>query len=134
VSTAAANQELSSKSAAFDKLVVQERDVQNKLQDLGDEKKTQEHLLESTRKMLSEWEYSSSVMISSAVAHVAVLSKSYTPDLDIELLHRDYPFDDDDKWDTLIDSMYDIAQHFVSQYDFSIVNDQDDKGSPGAQA
>jgi hypothetical protein len=61
-----------------------------------------------------------------------MLLKRYTPDLDRELLHRDYQFDDDEEWDALIDSMYDTAQHFVSQYNFSVVNDQDDKGSPGA--
>jgi hypothetical protein len=78
-------------------------------------------MLESTRKMLSEHDYSSSVMISSMVAHAVALLKSYTGDLDLELLHRDYPFDDDEEWDTLIDSVYDIAQHFMSQYNFSIV-------------
>jgi hypothetical protein len=29
--------------------------------------------------------------------------------------------------------MYDTAPYFVSQYDFSMVNDQDDEGSPGVQ-
>jgi hypothetical protein len=28
--------------------------------------------------------------------------------------------------------VYNIAQHFVSQYDFYAINDQDDNGSPGA--
>jgi hypothetical protein len=89
--------------------------------------------LESTRKMLFRCEYSSSAMISSAVAHAVTLLKSYTPDLDTKLLCRDYPFDDDEEWDVLIDSMYDTAQHFVSQYDFSIVNDWDNRGSPGVK-
>jgi chromosome segregation ATPase len=119
-STTDTNQELPSKSAAFDELAVQERDAQNKLQVIGDEKKTQE---QSTRKMLSKQEYSSLAMISSIVAHVVVLLKSYTPDLDTELLRRNYPFDDDDKRDALIDSVYDTAQHFVSQYEFSVVHD-----------
>jgi hypothetical protein len=106
--------------------------AQNKLHALGDEKKTQEQLLESTRKMLSEHDYSSSVMISSVVAHAVPLLKSYLSDLDIELLQQDYPFDDDEERDALIDSVYDTAQHFMSQYDFCVVNDQGDKGSPGA--
>jgi hypothetical protein len=73
------------------------------------------------------------MVISLAVAHVVALLKWYIPDLDTELLRRDYPFDDEEERDTLIDNMYRTTQHFVSQYDFSIVNDQDDKGSPGAQ-
>jgi hypothetical protein len=113
-------------------MAVQEREAQIMLQALGDEKKTQKHLLESTRKMLSECDYSSSVMIYSAVAHTVALLKSYMPDLDTELLRTDYPFDDDEKWDALIDSEYDTTQHFVSQYDFSVVNDQDDRGSSRA--
>jgi hypothetical protein len=93
--------------------VVHEHDAQDKLHALGGEKKTQEHLLESTRMMLSECDYSSSAVVSLAVAHVVALLKSYTPDLDIELLCRDYPFEDDDERDTLIDSMYDTTQHFM---------------------
>jgi hypothetical protein len=94
--------------------VVHESDAQDKLHALGGEKKTQEHLLESTRTMLSEHDYSSSVVVSLAVAHAVALLKSYTSDLDTELLRRDYPFEDDDEWDTLIDSMYDTTQHFMS--------------------
>jgi hypothetical protein len=88
--------------------------------------------MDSTQKMLSEHDYSSLTVISSTAALAVALLMSYVLDLDIELLHRDYPFEDDDEQDTLIDSMYETAQHFVSQYDFSIVNDQDDEGSPGA--
>jgi hypothetical protein len=73
--------------------------------------------------MLSKHDYSSSEVISSAVAHVVALLKSYVPDLDTELLRRDYPLDNDDEQDTLIDSVYDTAQFFVSQNDFSIAND-----------
>jgi hypothetical protein len=87
-------------------------------------------LLESTQKTLFERDYSSSAVISFAVAHVVVLLKSHVPDLDTELLHRDFPFADDEERDALIDSVYDTAQYFVSQYDFSVVNDQDDNGSP----
>jgi hypothetical protein len=71
------------------------------------------------------------MVISSMMAHAVALLKSYAPDLDIKLLRRDIPFDDDEEWDALIDSVYDTAQHFMSQYDFSVVNDQDDNGSPG---
>jgi chromosome segregation ATPase len=113
-SATTAQQELSSKLAAFDELVVGECDAQDKLQALGEEKKTQEHLLESTQKMLSERDYASSIVISSAVAHTMALLKSYVPDHDTKLLRRDYPFNDDDERDALIDSMYDTTRHFVS--------------------
>jgi hypothetical protein len=63
-------------------------------------------VLESTRKMLSEPDYSSSAVISSAVVHAVALLKSYTPDLDLELLHKDYPFKEDEEWVALIDSVY----------------------------
>jgi hypothetical protein len=42
--------------------------------------------------MLSERDYSSSAVISSVVAHTVALLKSYVPDLDLELLRKDYPF------------------------------------------
>jgi hypothetical protein len=80
--------------------------------------------LESTWKALFERDYSSSVLISFVVAHTVALLKSYTSDLDTELLRKDYPFDDDEEWDVLIDSVYDTTQHFISQYDFSVVIDQ----------
>jgi hypothetical protein len=70
-------------------------------------------------------------VISLVVAHVVALLKSHAPDLVTELLHRDFPFADDEERDALIDSVCDTAHHFVSQYDFSVVNDQDDNGSPG---
>jgi hypothetical protein len=71
------------------------------------------------------------VVISSVVAHVVALLKSHTPDLDVEKLWRDFLFDNDEERDALVDSVYDTAQHFVSQYDFSVLNESDDNGSPG---
>jgi hypothetical protein len=127
-SAATANQELSSKSDALEELVIPEWATQDKLQVLSEEKRLQEQVLESTQKMLSERDYSSSTVI-----YVPPL-KSYVPNLYPELLRKDYPFEDDDEWDTLIDSVYDTIQYFVSQYDFSVVNDQGDGGSPGAQS
>jgi hypothetical protein len=92
-------------------------------------------VLKSTWKMLSERDYSSSAVITSAVAHAVVLLKSYAPDLDPVLLRKDYPFGDDQEQerDTLINNVYDTTQYFMSQYDFSVVNDQDDEGSPSTQ-
>jgi hypothetical protein len=42
------------------------------------------------------------------------LLKSHTPDLDIEKLRRDFPFNNDEGRDALVDSVYDTAQHFIS--------------------
>jgi hypothetical protein len=125
VSAAATNEELTSKLAAFDKFVIWDQDAQNKLHALGDEKKTHELLMESTQKMVAERDYSSTAVISSVVAHAVVLLKSYTLHLDPELLRKDYPFgnDKEQEWDALINCMYDIAQYFTSQYDFSVAND-----------
>jgi hypothetical protein len=41
-------------------------------------------------------------------------------------------YEDDEEQGTLIYIVYETGQYFVSQYDFSIVNDQGDEGSPGA--
>jgi hypothetical protein len=60
------------------------------------------------------------------VAHVVALLKSHTPDLDTKKLQRDFPFDNDEEQDALVDSVYDTAQYFVSQYDFSVFNESDD--------
>jgi hypothetical protein len=47
-------------------------------------------------------------------AHAVALLKSHTPDLVVEKLLMDFPFNNDEKWDALVDSVYDTAQHFVS--------------------
>jgi hypothetical protein len=92
-------------------------------------------MLESTWNMLAERACSSSMVISSEVAHAVVLLKSYVPDLDLELFRKDYPFGDDEEQerDALINTVYDPTQFFMSHYDFSVANDQEDKGSPGIQ-
>jgi hypothetical protein len=82
--------------------------------------------------MLSKRDFSSSAMISSAVAHAVVLLKSHTPDLDTEKLQRGFPLTNEEERDALVDNVYDIAQYFVSQYDFSVLNESDDSGSHGA--
>jgi hypothetical protein len=57
------------------------------------------------------------------VAHAVALLKSHMSDLDTEQLCRDCLFDDDEEQDPQIDCVYDTAQHIVSQYDFSVIND-----------
>jgi hypothetical protein len=60
------------------------------------------------------------------------LLKSHTSDLDIEKHRRDFSFVNDEERDTRVDSVHDTAQHFVSWYDFSVLNESDDNDSPGA--
>jgi hypothetical protein len=36
------------------------------------------------------------------------------PALDTEKLQKDFPFDNDEEQDALVDSVYDTTQHFVS--------------------
>jgi hypothetical protein len=52
-------------------------------------------------------------------------------DFDAEILRRDFPINDEEQ-DALVDSVYDIALHFVSQYDFSVLAELDGSASPGA--
>jgi hypothetical protein len=59
------------------------------------------------------------------------LVKSHMTDFDAEILRRDFPINDEEQ-DALVDSVYDIALHFVSQYDFSVLAELDGSASPGA--
>jgi hypothetical protein len=69
------------------------------------------------------------MMISSAVAHVAALFKNHLPDLNIELLHHDFTMDDTEH-ETLVSHTFDVAQDFVSSYDFTSLAESDDNDSP----
>jgi hypothetical protein len=122
---------LSSKSVALDESVIRECEAQIKLQALKDEKKAKGQLLEFAQMTMSKWDFTSSVVNSSAVAHVVALVKSHMPDFDAKILRRDFPINDEE-WDVLVDSVYDTTQYFVSQYDFSVLAESDDNASPGA--
>jgi hypothetical protein len=52
-------------------------------------------------------------VISSAVGHAVALFKNHLPDLDMEILHKDFIIDDMTH-ETLVASAYDAAQDFVS--------------------
>jgi hypothetical protein len=64
--------------------------------------------------MFTKRDNSLSEAISSDVVHTVTLRKSYAPDLDPELLVKEYRCKDDDEWDALIEGLFDAAQHFVS--------------------
>jgi hypothetical protein len=81
--------------------------------------------------MFTERDYSLSEVISSTVAHAVTLLKSYMPDVDPELLRKEYRCKDDDERDALIESAFDAAQHLLYEYDFSMPNNQD---SPSVQS
>jgi Ser/Thr protein kinase RdoA (MazF antagonist) len=86
--------------------------------------------LDSTQQMLSKREFSSSAMMSSAVANAMALVKNHIPDFDAEILHKDFTVDDAEQA-ALVNSDYDTAQHFVSLYDFSALAESDDNNNPG---
>jgi lipoate synthase len=75
---------------------------------------------------LSKRELSSSV-----VAKVVALMKNHLPDLDVEILHRDFIVDDAER-EILVNSAYNAAHDFVSLYNFSSLAESDDNNSPGA--
>jgi predicted nucleic acid-binding Zn-ribbon protein len=93
-------------------------DVEKKLVAAKGEKKDQRLLLESTRKALSKHEDSSIQMISTAVANAMALLKSHLPDLDVELLRKDFAVDEVER-EVLTSGAYDAAHEFASSYDFS---------------
>jgi lipoate synthase len=68
---------------------------------------------------------------SSAVAKVVALMKNHLPDLDVEILHRDFIVDDAER-EILVNSAYNAAHDFVSLYNFSSLAESDDNNSPGA--
>jgi hypothetical protein len=111
--------------------VIWECEAHIKLQTLADEKKANEQLLESAQMMLSKQDFTSSAVSSSTMAHVMTLVKSHMPNFDAEILRRDFSINDED-WDALVDSVFDIAQYFASQYDFFVLTESDDNASPGA--
>jgi hypothetical protein len=93
--------------------------------------KNQRQLLESARKTLSKHDSSFNMMISSAVAHAVVLFKNHLPDLNMELLHQDFTVDDAE-CETLVSSVFDAAQDFVSSYDFTSPAESNDNDNPKA--
>jgi hypothetical protein len=87
--------------------------------------------LKLTQKTSSKHESSFNMMISSVVAHVAALFKNHLPGLNLELLHQDFTVDDVEH-ETLVSSAFDVAQDFVSSYDFTSLAEFDDNDSPKA--
>jgi hypothetical protein len=101
-----------------------EKTAQNVLWTLANEKQALERELNSARKTFIERDTSSSKVMVSAVVHTVGLLKSQVPDMDLELLRGDYQCKSDAERDALMDGAYDVTQHFVSSFDFSVIGDQ----------
>jgi hypothetical protein len=71
------------------------------------------------------------MMISSVVAHAAALLKNHLPGLNMELLRHDFTVDDA-KRETLVSSIFDDVQDFVSSYDSDSLAKFDDNDNPKA--
>jgi hypothetical protein len=137
-SLTATTNKLTSKSSALDTAVIRQHEIEIKLNateeklKVAEEKvKSQGWLLDSAQQALSKLEFSSSVVISSAVANAMVLVKNHIPEFDTEILQKDFTVDDMDQV-ALVNSAYDIAQHFVSLYDFFVLAESDDNNCHGA--
>jgi hypothetical protein len=63
------------------------------------------------------------------MANAMALFKNHLPDLDMEILRKDFTIDDV-KREAVANSAYDTAHEFVSLYDFSRLTESDDNNSP----
>jgi hypothetical protein len=63
------------------------------------------------------------------VAHAAALFKNHLSDLNMELLRQDFTVDDAER-ETLVSNTFDVAQDFVSSYDFTTLVESDNNDSP----
>jgi hypothetical protein len=118
-------------SSALDSVMIWEHEAKIKLQVAEEKIKAQEQSLASTQKALSKREFSSSAVISSAVASPMALVKNHMPEFATKILRKDFTVDDVRR-EALVESAYDTAQHFVSLYDFSVLHESDNNASPGA--
>jgi mannose-1-phosphate guanylyltransferase len=135
-SLAATRDKLESKSKALDLQVIcadeamlRLMNAESRVKATEEDLKNQMQLVESAQKTSSKRESSFNIMISSTVAHAAVLFKNHLPDLNMELLRQDFIVDDAER-ETLVSIAFDAAQDFVSSYDFASLAESDDNDSP----
>jgi hypothetical protein len=83
-----------------------------------------------TWQALSKRELSSLTVISSAVSNAVALMKNHLPDLDVEILCKDFTVDETE-WQALDNSAYNAAHDFMSIYDFSRLAKSNENNSPG---
>jgi hypothetical protein len=104
-------------------------DVEKRLATAESEKKDQGLLLETARQTLSKHEDFSVLMISTAVANALALLKSHLPDLDMDILRKDFTIDEAER-EALTSGAYDATHEFASSYDFSSLAESKDNNSP----
>jgi hypothetical protein len=68
-------------------------------------------------------------MILTAVANAMALLKSHLPDLNVELLRKDFAVDKADH-EALTTGAYDATHEFTSSYDFSSLAKSEDNDNP----
>jgi predicted nuclease of restriction endonuclease-like RecB superfamily len=114
-----------------DEAVFRLKIAESRLKAAEEDLNNQRQLLESAQKPSSKHERSFNMMISSVVAHAAALFKNHLLDLNMELLRQDFTMDDT-KRETLVSSVFDATQDFVSSYDFASLTESDDNDTPKA--
>jgi hypothetical protein len=104
-------------------------DAEKKLAAAEEEKKNKALLLKMARHVLYKREDSSTVMILTAVANAMALLKSHLPDLDVELLCKDFTVDEAE-CEALTNGAYNATHEFMLSYDFSSLAESKDNHSP----
>jgi hypothetical protein len=113
----------------WDQVEVKLADAEKRLAAVEGEKKDQGLLLEMARQALSKREDCSVLMISIVVANAMALLKSHLPDLDVELLRKDFTIDEAER-EVLTNDAYDATHGFTSSYDFSSLAESEEYYSP----
>jgi hypothetical protein len=103
-------------------------DVEKRFTAAEGKKKHQGLLLETAWQALSKHEDSSVLMILMAMANAMALLKSHLPNLDVELLRKDFVVDEAEH-EALTNGAYDAAHEFTSSYDFSSLAKSEDNDS-----
>jgi hypothetical protein len=114
-----------------DDAMLQLKNAESWLKAVEEDLKNQRQMLKLARKTSSKHESSFNMMISSVVAHATTLFKNHLPDLNMELLRQDFTMDNVER-ETLVSSVFDAAQDFVSLYDFASLAESDDNDSAKA--
>jgi hypothetical protein len=136
ISLAATRGKLDSKSKTIDLQVIHAdeamlrlKNAESRLKAAEEDLKNQRQLLKLAQKTTSKRESSLNMIISLAVEHDAALFKTHLIGLNMELLRQDFTVDDA-KRETLVSSVFDAAQDFVSSYDFASLAKSDDNDNP----
>jgi hypothetical protein len=104
-------------------------DAEKRLTVAEGEKKDQGLLLETAQQALFKREDYSVLMILTVVANAMALLKSHLPNLDVELLLKDFTVDEVE-CEALTNGAYDATHEFASSYDFSSLPESEDNDSP----